>query len=323
MTRRCIESPAVATNQHLSRSSRVISPSETRYITWHTPCKDSPVRRTLFILLFALALVSAAIAATTEIPFEYREGLLWVKARADRSREPVNLLLDSGAGVSVLNLTAAERLGFKTGRRIQVCGVGTTLSGYSIKPVALTAEGVQLPGPTLAVDLEKLSSSCAKPVDGLLGADFFRGRIVQMDFDAGRLRILSSTLAARDADSVPLQLRPCGIRVPVTINGLKSQWVRLDTGCATALQWVTSSVRFEDCNRKPAIGLADISIPQAETTVQVGSHQFSGVPTGLHEKPMFQGEAGLLGNGLLARFSKITIDAQSRLLILESRPAEK
>lgn len=252
---------------------------------------------------------------------EYREGLLWVKASCAQSDESLNLLLDTGAGVSVLNATAAQRLGLKPGRRIAVRGVETTLSGYSIRPLSLTAEGFELPGPSLAVNLQALSSSCAKPVDGLLGADFFRGRIVQIDFDAQKLRILTPGFIPRDIDSLPLQLRPCGMRVPIAINGRKLQWVRLDTGCASALQWVTSSVRPQDCNRKPAIGLTQISIPQTETTVQVGSHQFQRVPTGLHEAPIFQGEAGLLGNGLLCRFSKITIDAKSRLLILEPRQA--
>jgi len=31
-----------------------------------------------------------------------------------------------------------------------------------------------------------------------------------------------------------------GMRVPISVDGQKRQWVRLDTGCATAFQWVTS-----------------------------------------------------------------------------------
>jgi hypothetical protein len=273
------------------------------------------------ITIFAIGVFTSVKGAEvpTEIPIEYREGLLWVEARAAQSSsEPLNLLLDTGAGVSVLNTATSERLGLKPGHRIAVCGVETTLAGYSIKPVALTTKGLGLPAPALAVDLQGLSSSCARPVDGLLGADFFRGRIVQIDYDTLKLRILGSELT-QSADSVALQFRPCGMRVPLTINGRKAQWVRLDTGCVSALQWVTSNVRLADCNRKTAIGLTEISIPQSETTVQIGSEQFLRVPTGLHAKPIFQGEAGLLGNGLLSRFSKITIDGRSRRLILEPR----
>ena len=109
------------------------------------------------------------------------------------------------------------------------------------------------------------------------------------------------------------------MRVPISVNGHSNQWVRLDTGCATSLQWVIKNVRPEDCKRQVAIGLAELSIPQTETTVDLGDQQFTRVPTGLHNKPIFAGEAGLLGNGLLSRFSKVTIDAKSSRLFLEPR----
>ena len=68
-----------------------------------------------------------------------------------------------------------------------------------------------------------------------------------------------------------------------------------------------------------AIGLAEISIPQTETTVRLGQHEFEKVPTGLHEEAIFPGEAGLLGNGLLSRFSTVTIDAKAGRLRLGKR----
>ena len=107
------------------------------------------------------------------------------------------------------------------------------------------------------------------------------------------------------------------MRIPVTINGRESQWVRLDTGCASPLQWVTTKVRAEECMRKRAIGLTELSIAQTETILQIGSETFEKVPTGIHDKPIFMGESGLIGNGLLSRFSSITIDARSGRLGLD------
>jgi hypothetical protein len=40
------------------------------------------------------------------------------------------------------------------------------------------------------------------------------------------------------------------------------------------------------------------------------------VPTGLHRKAIFPGESGLLGNGVLAQFGVVTIDAKAGRLIL-------
>jgi hypothetical protein len=58
-----------------------------------------------------------------------------------------------------------------------------------------------------------------------------------------------------------------------------------------------------------AIGLAELSIPQIETTVGIAGHEIEKVPTGLHEAAIFPGKSGLLGNGLLSRFSTEPDDA--------------
>lgn len=51
----------------------------------------------------------------------------------------------------------------------------------------------------------------------------------------------------------------------------------------------------------------------------IGEHAFEKVPTGLHQTAIFPGEAGLLGNGLLSRFSTVTIDAKAGRVILGER----
>jgi hypothetical protein len=276
------------------------------------------VRRPSITAIFAVALLRAH-AAPNEIPFEFREGLLWIKATVPQSPDPLNLLVDTGAGVSVLDTRVAERLKLKFGRAVNVRSVETILTGHWLQPLPIKANGIQLPENYLAVDLQKLNQSCASPVDGLLGADFFREKVIQIDFTAQKLVLLTDS-PAHNTHTLPLQFRPCGMRIPISVNRRGAQWVRLDTGCASALQWVTSSVHPEDCSRKAAIGLAEILVPQTETTVQIGSLYFEKVPTGVHEKPIFMGEAGLLGNGLLSRFSSITIDAKSGRLILAPTP---
>jgi hypothetical protein len=231
--------------------------------------------------------------------------------------------MDTGAGVSVINLSTARRIGLKLGREVVVHGVQTMLTGYWQERMSAKVGAVELPRGYLAVDLEKLSSSCERTVDGLVGADFFRGRVVQIDFDVQKIRFLKPAKGEKSEASLPLQLRRCGMRVPISVNGHKRQWVRLDTGCATAFQWVTSDVRPEQCvGRRKAVGLAELSIPQIETTVGVAGHEFEKVPTGLHEAAIFPGECGLLGNGLLSRFSTVTIDAKAgRVTFGKRRPA--
>lgn len=238
-----------------------------------------------------------------------------------QSHEPLHFLLDSGASTSVLNLSTARRLGVALGSAVSVKAVSTSLTGHW--PVRLPAKAarLELPDKYLALDLSMLSGACDHSVDGLIGADFFRDRLVEIDYVKQKVRLLAAWPSDIGTNSVPLETRRCGMRVEVNVNGGKSQWVRLDTGCATAFQWVTSKERADRCTSQPAVGLAELSIPQTTTSVQIGNHFLDAVPTGLHRKAIFPGESGLVGNGLLAGFGVVTIDAKAGRLFLGRDPA--
>jgi hypothetical protein len=269
-------------------------------------------------LLFVAGLLKALPAATViaELPMQFREGLLWVEVTVAQSDQPLSFLVDSGASASVLDLATTRRLGLQLGPKVEVTAVATTLAGHW--PVKFSGKlgPISLPGEYLGLDLSKLSRACNRAINGLIGADFFRGRVVQLDYAAGKLRLLSLPPATATSKFVPIQNRACGFRIAVNVNGGKRQWVRLDTGCATAFQWVTSKERAECRTSNPAVGLAELSIPQTMTGLRIGTYHFDTVPTGLHHKAIFPGESGLLGNGLLARFGVVTIDAKSGRLFL-------
>lgn len=276
----------------------------------------------LFTALLAAALFhnpSRAEPAPAEWPIDFRDGLIRVRLSAPSSDRPLEFLLDTGASVSVIDLKTADRLGLKRGDRVRVRGVHSSLTGYF--PTALSAAmgAMALPREFLALDLRKLSDACDAAVDGLLGLDFFRDRIVQIDFAAGRIRLLDPRRESPTDEIVPLEVRPCGMRVPVGVNDGPARWMRLDTGCASDLQWVTGAVDPARCRRRLAVGLDRISIPQTTTRLRIGALAFDNVPTGIHHREIFPGEAGLLGNGVLARFDAVTIDAKSGRLILTPR----
>ncbi len=121
------------------------------------------------VLFFATALVrgQAAPVSLAEFPFEFREGFLWIKVNVPQSKKPLNFLVDTGAGVCVINLSTAKRIGLKLGREVVVHGVQTMLTGYWQERMCAKVGDVELPRGYLAVDLDKLSSSCERPVDGL------------------------------------------------------------------------------------------------------------------------------------------------------------
>lgn len=270
-------------------------------------------------ILFALSVCWASEGAVSleEIPFQFRDGLIWVDVTVTGATKPLHFLFDSGAQVSVINKATAQRLGVKRGRPVTVAGVGTKTTGYWPQTVDARVGRVPLPRKYLMLDLSKLGQACTNgAVDGIIGADFVHDRIVQIDFRRQALRLLIESPAEIGTQVLPLKVRPCGMLVPIRINESKLQWVRLDTGCASALQWVTGSVEPAECTKRMAVALTSFSVPVAQTTVKFGTFTFKGVPTDLQAKEIFPGERGLLGNGLLARFQMVTIDARGKKLIL-------
>ena len=264
-----------------------------------------------------VGLAASAGSAPAEIPFRFRDGFIWIEATAPGSQAPLNLLLDSGAQVSVINIATAQRLGLKRGRPVSVAGVGSTTTGYWPQTVEASAGRMQLPHDYLMLDLKALGQACTNgTVDGLIGADFFRERIVQIDFAKEVVRILRERPAEVGAQILPLKVRPCGMLVAVQINDSKREWVRLDTGCASALQWVTASVRPEGCTKRVAVALTSFSVPVTQTTLTLGAVRFDAVPTDLLGEAMFPGEKGLLGNGVLSRFQTVTIDGKRKEVVV-------
>ncbi len=266
---------------------------------------------------FILPLLSRANAAT-EIPFEHRDGLIWLNVSATGHAKPLRFLLDSGAGVGVIDLRAARALGQKLDTPQTVLGIGGSSTAYQVAGIELNLPGVALPPPRLAVDLSAVSAGCGRRIDGLLGADFFRRHIVQVDFRAEKIRLLSrGEVPSGACEVLPLSLRGDAYCVRLSVNAQPPGWVRVDTGCDSSLEWLKVAH-----GRKTKAGTSIAAVAGSHhsvlTAVQLGSLHLAAVPTGLHETPIFDGEAGLLGNGLLSRFT-VTFDAARMRLLLSQK----
>ena len=250
-----------------------------------------------------------------------REGSVRVIPRAQST--PLNFLLDSGAGRSVIHLGTAQRLGVKLGTRETVQGVEGRCTAYRVDSLAATvASSIPVPREVLALDLSSASAGCGTQIDGLLGVDFFRGQIVQIDFSAQKLRLLNrNEFPASGAQVLPLVCRNDAFCVRVSVDHNPPQWVRLDTGCSGALEWVATDAKL--CRAAgTSVATGGGSREHIHTNVLLGSERISAVKTGIHQKPIFDGEAGLLGNGLLSQF-RVTVDAYKSRLLLDRAEARK
>ncbi len=248
-----------------------------------------------------------------------RGGLIFLQVHPPQSSRPLRFILDSGASVSVLHLETARELGLRLGEAVPVSGVGSRVTGFW--PVSMRSQIGEMCLPTkfLAIDLKELSMACAEPIDGLLGADFFEGKAVQLNFKESSLRILRAEEILPNERGIRLKRARNVMLVPVQVDGSITKWARLDTGCASALEWVEAKSNKRAVERRMSVGLATINQRTACQTVSVGSFTLTNVQVGLHEQAIFKGESGLLGTGFLREFGTVTFDYANGRLVLQTK----
>jgi hypothetical protein len=271
------------------------------------------------VLLFAL--LSAALGAVStaapalEIPFRFTDGFICLEARVPGSAEPLSLILDSGAGKSVLSLRAAKRLKLPLGAALPVRSVAADATAFHLSPLRAEAKGVPLPPIELAVDLSAADELCSHPVDGLIGVEFFCERVVEIDYAHRCLRVSDVRPVTTGANVLQTKMVNDVLCVPISVNGSAPRWTRLDTGCNDALHWVVP--RATERTRQKGVSLGFISdfTDTSVTSVGIGSSQATGIKTSLHGRAMFPGEAGLIGNGLLSHYT-VTVDWPRQQVLL-------
>lgn len=273
--------------------------------------------RLISIFFFSL-LTATSLPAATPIPFQYRDGMIWLKVAVAGKIQPLNFLLDSGAGSSVLDLSAARRLGLKLSHPVTVLGVNGRAFAYRIEGFDARAANVPIASSVLVVDLSGPSKRCHQHIDGLLGSDFFLNHIVQIDYKTQTIHLLQRNEVNLTGGEV-LPLTKCNdtLCARVSIDGNAPELMRLDTGCCTTLEWVVTRDKMKKLG-STTIGLNSCSMREFHSNVQLGAIRIASVKTGIHTAQMFAGESGLIGNGLLSRFT-VTINAAGRLCLLTSR----
>lgn len=240
-----------------------------------------------------------------------------MEVRAAGAREALNFVVDTGAAVTVIDRRAADRLGVKLGAVEAVQGVHSRQQARRVKGFGATVAGLPLPTSVLALDLSAASRAIGQRIDGLVGADFFRGRIVQLDPAAKALRVLSACPVSARAEVLPVRTINSVFAVPVRINGGAAEWVRLDTGCTEALHWVGGKAAMRRGTRAASVGLASAPMVLSTVSVRLGEGAKQPVRAAIHSRQIFAGETGLLGNKLLAKF-RVTVDGIGQRVFLEA-----
>src|SRR5260370_8790994 len=124
-----------------------------------------------FLALVLLAALWMSISSQSkvlgEIPFQFQDGLIWLKVGVAGKSEPLNFLLDSGAGVSAMDLQTACCLRLKLGEQQTVQGVSGQALGYRVHDLQAVSGGIDLPTSVLAIHLRTIRECGQHPVSGI------------------------------------------------------------------------------------------------------------------------------------------------------------
>jgi predicted aspartyl protease len=279
-----------------------------------------------------------------EVPFTFEHSSVIMQVRVN-GKGPYNMLLDTGAEQSAVGLDTARELGLKL-TPIGGGKVVATGKKENPNPVFLTTlrqiEIANLTAKDLlaaALDFSRISQRIGVPINGVLGFNFLRNRIVQFDYPNRVVRFYSVSPFANSKQSntpgrmtLPFRFY-AGDKFPIIdsvyVNGKKIR-AELDTGhsgvlalTAAVIKRLALEAEAEACEPETSEGALGTSVNRKckLKTLKVGTVtidspivSFRAPNSGLDEAPF----EGLLGNDFFKNFV-VTFDYPSMIVTFEKR----
>jgi hypothetical protein len=230
---------------------------------------------------------------------------------------PANVLLDSGAGATLLDSSMAHELGLAGTGRLPARGIGGTREFSFVEVDSYQAAGALISGQQLAVMplSEEFYPSTGQHIDMILGYDFLSRFVTEIDYGSETIRLwnpdstppsgeLSSALPAERSmsllsiravleDSVPVRLlldTGAGGNIHLTPSFFRDHPHFLDgrPTFETEIQGVGGSETIQGF-RISSVTLGDFTVPGGLCSSFLGGDIFSSYD-------------GIVGNGILSRF---------------------
>ncbi|HZS07502.1 MAG TPA: aspartyl protease family protein [Blastocatellia bacterium] len=256
--------------------------------------------------------------------------LIFASVRINNS-EPLRFILDSASTWTILDAGQAAALGLKTEGRRTVYGVGENALDFTFaRDVSLDISGVGLAVGTLAILPLK-----GKPYVGLIGSDFFKKFVVEIDYAGQTVNLYDPAgfTYAGPGEVIPLEMRE---EIPVVRASIATRTrgpmparLDVDTGASQTIllarPFVESNKLLESTEGMIGIGAGGLGgktsylIGRAKS-VRLGRFVFEDWLTGFWQDQKGAGASdsrdGVVGNGLLKRF-RVIFDYSRKQIILE------
>src|SRR6185503_4681162 len=160
------------------------------------------------------------------IPFELVTRHILIKVRINNS-DPLSFIFDTGDKVAIVDLERARSLGLNLQGEVNVGGAGPgTLRGSYVREASLSVVGVEgnKQPVVLALPLQAMQSKFGHDIDGIIGGDFIKQFVVEVDYPARvlRLRDKDRFVYSGSGEIIPMSLNSGGhpfISAEVTVAG--------------------------------------------------------------------------------------------------------
>ena len=241
----------------------------------------------------------------------------------------IQAVIDSGAQYSAIDAGLAERLSLPLATPLPIVAFGVSGAPSVTRAVSLDADlgALTLKGLRAAtLNLQPLSGLTRQPFSMLLGRDFLRAVVTEVDFPRRRAAFHQPDHWAppTEARAVTVRNQAGGLMVDVHVEQAPPVEVMLDTGATGALALSEETARAvglldgRPIQRRPSVTLGGVSqdgVVRARRIAFAG-HAMTDLDVQIYRRPPDSpAPNGLLGLGVLERFH-LTLDlAEGRLFL--------
>lgn len=242
-------------------------------------------------------------------------------------------VVDSGAQYSAIDADLARRLELPAATPIPMLAFGVSGQPSVTRAVTLDLDLGEAPSFRLrslraaTLNLQPLSSLTSRPFSVLLGRDFLRTVVADVDFPRRRVAFLTpqAWTPASEAFAAPVRSRNGALMATVQVEGAPAFEVMVDTGATGPLALSEEAARAAGLldgravRRARSITLGGLGEDRSVRAKQVAfaGHLFPNVDVQIYD-PSLKGAIpnGLLGLGILNRF-RVGLDLSRGRMFLE------
>lgn len=270
-------------------------------------------------------------SSAERIPFTYRFRHIYLAALLAGTDGDYNFLLDSGAGMTVIDSALASALDLPFGGTISGVGAGGMADFYMTRIPGLRIQGIEFDGQrVIAFPFSRIARRFTDvEFAGILGYDFLSRFTTTIDYENETISFYEpdSVNAGSNGPAIDAPLVHNVFSITASVNGSHEGTFLLDTGANASMirRDFVEEHGLADLGELPRIkiigagGEEEVALVRFERLEVGGSvidEPVFAVTSGERGVASFEGISGIIGNDVLERFA-VTLDYRSQTVRLE------